>query len=94
MREAMSVYGYSRKEITVNVQVNHGFVLRLPLFIIVRKTLSRVLRSGVTWEDIDADHLASLLNRWRNMSGGIEIDIEKAMEKIGLRVNASAPPVK
>ena len=41
----------------MNVGVHHGSVLSPLLFIIVLEALSRVLRSGVPWEDIYADPL-------------------------------------
>ena len=85
--------GYSQ-EFTVNEWVHHGSVLSPLLFITVLEALSFVLRYGAPWEDIYADHLVIITESLE------ELDIEKAMEEKGLRVNAhdvqhmSGPPAE
>ena len=63
------VYGYSQ-EFRLNDGVHHGSVLSPLLFIIVLEALSRVLRSGAPGRIYMQIILSSLLNHWRNMSGG------------------------
>ena len=79
------VYGYSQ-EFTVSIGVHHGSVLSSPLFIIMPEVFSRVLRSGGPLGYLCR---SSCHHYW--IDGGIcqeAFDIEKAMEEMGLRVNA------
>ena len=73
--------GYS-EEFEVKVGVHQGSVLSPLLFIIVLEALSREFHRGVPWEDLYADALVIIAESLE------DLDMERAMEGKGLRVNA------
>ena len=73
--------GYS-EEFEVKVGVHQGSVLSPLLSIIVLEALSREFHRGVPWEDLYADDLVIIAESLE------DLDMERAMEEKGLRVNA------
>ena len=78
--------GYS-EEFEVKVGVHQGSVLSPLLFIIVLEALSREFRSGVPWEDLNADDLIIITESLEECVRRL-LTWKEAMEKKGLRVNA------
>ena len=69
------------------VGVYQGSVLRLLLFIMVLRALSREFRSGVPWEDLYADDLVIMAESLKECVRRL-LTWKEAIEKRGLWVNA------
>ncbi|XP_048759465.2 uncharacterized protein LOC125669061 [Ostrea edulis] len=79
--------GYS-EEFAVKVGVHQGSVLSPLLFIIVLEALSCRFRTGIPWEDLYADDLVIIADSLDECVKRL-LTWKEAMERKGLRVNAS-----
>ena len=78
--------GYSQK-FRVKVGGHQGLVLSPLLFIIVLEALSREFRSGVPWEDLNANDLVIIAESLEECVRRL-LTWKEAMEEKGLRGNA------